>query len=53
MNYSENNRNDRRDRKNAKKYKPVKSGLPKGFTKAQWYAMKHGGSADQSSQRSA
>ena len=35
------NKIKRQDSKYHKKYKPVTTGLPKGFTKSQWWFMKH------------
>ena len=46
MNYTEDNRNNRRDAKRGRRYKPVKTGLPKGFTKSEWFAMKNGRPSD-------
>ena len=35
------NKIKRQDSKLNKRYKPVVTGLPKGFTKSQWWFMKH------------
>ena len=35
------NKIKRQDSKYKKKYKPVTTGLPKGFTRSQWWFIKH------------
>lgn len=35
------NKIKRQDSKYHKRYKPVITGLPKGFTKSQWWFIKH------------
>lgn len=38
---TEDNRNSRRDAKRSKRYKPVKTGMPKGFSKSEWFNRHH------------